>query len=266
MFPGRTEYIEKYGPLAGEMAARGYAVITIDWRGQGLAERAHEDRGLGHVEHFDAFQRDADAMMAAAAALDLPKPYYLIAHSMGGCIGLRSLHRELPFRAAAFSSPMWGILIPPLQRPFAIALAWTSHKLGRGKSYPPGQVSETYVSFNPFDGNNLTRDPEMYTFMQEHARAYPDLMLGGPSQSWLTAALGEMRALGRLPAPAHPVVTFLGTAEEIVDPRAIHARMGKWPGGHLEIVEGARHEVLMEQRPVRERFYEMADRLFSRTG
>ena len=39
LFPGRTEYVEKYAPAAGELAQRGLATIVVDWRGQGLADR-----------------------------------------------------------------------------------------------------------------------------------------------------------------------------------------------------------------------------------
>ncbi|HHC29296.1 MAG TPA: alpha/beta hydrolase, partial [Rhodobacterales bacterium] len=48
LFPGRTEYIEKYGSAARVFTAGGYGLITIDWRGQGLTERAFPDRRLGH--------------------------------------------------------------------------------------------------------------------------------------------------------------------------------------------------------------------------
>ena len=37
MFPGRTEYIEKYGRVAAEFAARGYGMVAVDWRGCGVA-------------------------------------------------------------------------------------------------------------------------------------------------------------------------------------------------------------------------------------
>ena len=37
LFPGRTEYVEKYGRVAEELTAAGYAVTAIDWRGQGRA-------------------------------------------------------------------------------------------------------------------------------------------------------------------------------------------------------------------------------------
>ena len=65
---------------------------------------------------------DFDEMVGFARAQGLPEPYYLMAHSMGGCIGLRALMRGAPVKAAAFSAPMWGILIAAWMRPMAVAL------------------------------------------------------------------------------------------------------------------------------------------------
>ena len=90
ILPGRTEYIEKYGRAAEDLRRRGYATAVLDFRGQGLASRPHPDRMVGHVDDFDEYQRDLDAMLATVRSLDLPQPYYMLAHSMGGCIGLRA--------------------------------------------------------------------------------------------------------------------------------------------------------------------------------
>ena len=73
LFPGRTEYIEKYGRTARDLAENGYATLAIDWRGQGLAERLVDDAMAGHVLHFSDYQRDVAAMVEAAETLDLPK-------------------------------------------------------------------------------------------------------------------------------------------------------------------------------------------------
>ena len=35
LFQGRAEFIEKYFETVRELRARGFAVATIDWRGQG---------------------------------------------------------------------------------------------------------------------------------------------------------------------------------------------------------------------------------------
>ena len=52
LFPGRTEYIEKYGEAAGVFAQAGYTTVSVAWRGQGLAERLLPERDKGPVGRF----------------------------------------------------------------------------------------------------------------------------------------------------------------------------------------------------------------------
>lgn len=91
LLPGRTEYIEKYGHTAHDFVGAGFDVLSIDWRNQGLSDRLAPDAMVGHVDRFADFQKDWAAMRSFAAQNDLPKPWYMLAHSMGGCIGLRAL-------------------------------------------------------------------------------------------------------------------------------------------------------------------------------
>lgn len=246
LFPGRTEYVEKYGRAAADLAGRGYDTLTIDWRGQGLADRLLKDRRVGHVGQFTDYQKDVAAMVEAAEALDLPRPYYLLAHSMGGCIGLRALMEGLPVAAGAFTGPMWGIQMASATRPAAWALSWGAPRLGLGHHLAPGTKPETYVLAEPFDDNTLTRDAEMYSYMQRQMTTYPQLCLGGPSLRWLNEALVEMAGLARRPAPSHPCLTYLGTQERIVCPARIEARMDSWAESALRYVQGGEHEVMMD--------------------
>lgn len=130
LFPGRTEYIEKYGRAARDLAACGYATLVVDWRGQGLSDRITGDPMSGHVLHFSDYQHDVTAMTDAARRLDLPRPWHLLAHSMGGAIGLRAVMQGLEVKACAFSSPMWGIRMAHALRPVAWSLSWGSRHLG----------------------------------------------------------------------------------------------------------------------------------------
>lgn len=262
LLPGRTEYVEKYGRAADELRLRGYAMLTVDWRGQGLADRPLDDKLSGHVGDFAEYQLDMDAMLVFARAQRLPEPYYMIAHSMGGCIGLRSLTRGLPFKAAAFTAPMWGILIAAWMRPLAIALTTASRWLNFDNRYAPGTGAKTYVLEAPFTGNSLTTDAEMWDYMRQQALAHPDLTLGGPSLGWLKAALTECHALTQQPSPEVPALVALGTQERIVDVGPIHARMTVWPRGTLDIYQGCEHEVLMERASARDNFFESATKLF----
>lgn len=251
LFPGRTEYVEKYGRTARDFVARGYDVVSIDWRGQGLADRLTRDRQTGHVGAFIDYQQDVTALWAAMNTLDLPGPRFLIAHSMGGCIGLRAVMEGLEVNAVVFSAPMWGILIAPALRPVAWTLGWGSERIGLGHLYAPGTGPKNYVEVQPFDGNTLTRDPEMYGYMQAQLADRPELGIGGPSFHWVHEALAECRTLARRPAPKLPCLTFLGTEEKIVDPSRIRDRMAHWIGGALRMVDGAEHEVLMERPGIR---------------
>ena len=263
LFPGRTEYVEKYGPTAADLGRRGYATATIDWRGQGLADRPLADPLTGHVDRFTDYQRDVAALLATVRAAGLPGPLYLLAHSMGGCIGLRALHDGLPVRAAAFTGPMWGIRLSALVRPVAWTVAHAARRLGQGHRYAPGTGPGTYVMANGAPGNALTSDAGMFAFMQRQIAARPELALGGPSLHWLHEALRETRALRRMLPPALPCLTALGAEESIVDAKAIAAVMARWPGGTLHRFPGARHEILMERPEIRRAFLDAATALFA---
>ncbi len=262
LLPGRTEYIEKYGRAAGDLAARGYATLSIDWRGQGLADRPLDQSGTGHVGTFAEYQLDMDAVLTFARAEDLPQPWFLMAHSMGGCIGLRTLTRDHPFKAAAFSAPMWGILMAAWMRPMAVALATASRWFNFDDRLVPGTKEVTYVLQSGFVDNSLTTDPEMWDYMRQQALACPELTLAGPSLGWLQAALTECHALSLLPSPDLAVVTALGLQERIVDTGPIHTRMSVWPKGKLSLYPGAEHEVMMERPDTRTRFFDEACALF----
>lgn len=257
MFPGRTEYIEKYGDAAREFQIRGYASLAIDWRGQGLSARVAKDARLGHVGTFLDYQKDVTAVMAHARALGLPEPFYLCGHSMGGCIGLRALHEGLPVKAAAFSAPMWGISIASWLRPIAFGAGAIARQIGRGETLAPGQTTETYVLREVFDLNTLTRDKAMWERLQTQMRAHPDLALGGPSLQWVYESMREMNALDAQKSPDMPCLTFLGSAESIVDPDRIKDRMARWPDSHLEMLQGAEHEVLLEIPATRQKVFDM---------
>lgn len=266
MFPGRTEYVEKYAIVADEMAQRGFATLAIDWRGQGLADRMLDDPRTGHVNAFDDYQTDVQAMVAAARALALPEPWFLIGHSMGGCIGLRALYNDLPVAAAAFTGPMWGIRISPYLRPVAWALGRVMPVIGQGHRLPPTTDITPYVLAAPFEDNVLTTDREMFDMMRDQLRGHPELALGGPSFVWLRKALDETLELAQLPAPQVPCVTYLGDNERIVHVGRIEARMQSWPNGTLHVIPGGEHEVLMETPQIRTEIFDGLAAHFAAAG
>ena len=264
IFPGRTEPIEKYGLPVAAFTAMDLSAVVVDWRGQGLADRLTQHRVRGHVGAFADYQRDVRAVAAYATALNLPKPWFLVAHSMGGAIGLRALMEHLPVAAVVFSGPMWGIQLTGRQRIAAFAVAELARVLPIAGWRVPGGGDRPLHDAMPFDGNPLTGDPEMFEIMSALSRQVPDFTLGSPTLGWVIEALQETAHLHRLPSPRVPCICFLGTSESIVSHRRIEARMKRWTGGELVMVAGGRHEVMMETTPRRTQFYATCKHHFAR--
>lgn len=262
LFTGRSEYVEKYGPAARALAGHGYACLAIDWRGQGLADRPAGDPATGHVAHFADYQRDVAALLESVAELGLPRPFFLLAHSMGACIGLRALHEGLPVAAAVFSAPMWNIAMPAALRLPARLLAGLVHGVGLGARRIPFTGSLAYVTTADFDDNALTGDRVMFDWMRHQLRAHPELVLGGPSFAWFREALREVESFRDRPLPELPCLTWMGTGERLVDSATIRRMMAAWPGSELTVIEGARHEVMMEGPEIRNGFIDAACALY----
>lgn len=254
LFAGRTEYGEKYGHIARDLTQAGYALICMDWRGQGLSDRVTDDERVGHVKSFGDYQTDVAEFVAAARDLGCPEPWHMIAHSMGGCIGLRAMIDGLPIEKAIFSAPMWGINLPAWVRPLPYVLPQIMRAIGRGTGFAPGTSSENYVLDTPFPDNMLTTDKTHYDYLAAHASALPEFALAGPSVDWVGYAAYETKRLSNLPRPNKPVLTFLGGDEKIVSIPAIENMHRNWPSAELRIVDGARHEIMMERETARSRF------------
>src|SRR5262249_5912263 len=63
IFQGRTEFIEKYFEIVRDLNARGFAVATFDWRGQGLSGRMLREARKGHISNFADYETDLETFM-----------------------------------------------------------------------------------------------------------------------------------------------------------------------------------------------------------
>jgi lysophospholipase len=114
----------------------------------------------------------------------------------------------------------------------------------------------------PFEGNTLTTDAAMFALMKDQLARRPELRLGGPSITWLDAALRETFVLARRPSPDVPAYVAMGSRERVADPARIVERMARWPGARFDVIEGAEHEIVMETPERRARFFGNAAELF----
>ena len=158
VFPGRADYLEKYGGLANTFLDKNLNVLAIDWRGQGLSERLLQDRNIGHIEDFKSYQNDVAVMINTAVNAKLARPWIMFAHSMGALIGLRSLHSTPIFQKAVITSPMWGIEMPPILKSGAPIIMSLISLVGKMENYAPTTNSETRILHEDYKSNKITND------------------------------------------------------------------------------------------------------------
>ena len=260
IFPGRADYLEKYGGIANNLLDRHLNVVTIDWRGQGLSERLLQDRNIGHVEDFKAYQNDVAVMINYANTAKLAKPWIMFAHSMGGLIGLRSLHNTSIFEKAVITSPMWGIEMPPILKSGAPIIMSLISLLGKMETYAPTTNSETRILNEDYESNKLTNDLQNFTLLGQQVEQYPDLQIGGPSTAWVSAALDEIEFQIGTGPPRTPALCFLAEEEEIIDTLAVITFCDSWDTCDLISIPKAKHDLLMEQNSILARLLSELDK------
>ena len=92
LFQGRAEFIEKYFETVRDLRARGFAVATLDWRGQGLSERALRNSRKGYVRDFSEYQIDLETFINEVVLPGLPAADFALAHSMGATVLMRAAY------------------------------------------------------------------------------------------------------------------------------------------------------------------------------
>jgi lysophospholipase len=258
---GRAEFIEKYFETARDLRARGFAVATFDWRGQGLSDRRLSDRYKGYVRDFSQYATDLDTVMEQVVLPDCPPPFYALAHSMGAAVAIRACHSGRRwFDRVVLSAPMIA-LAPGRLTKMAGPLARLLRYLGRGGAYVPAGNPEPGGAQN-FLGNVLTSDPVRYARNAAVLEEEPALGLGAPTIAWTDAALKQMK-LFRSPGYAsqirQPMLLVAAGRDEVVSTPAIEEfGLHLLAGRHL-ILAGSRHEILQEQDQYRAQFWAAFD-------
>lgn len=256
IFQGRAEFIEKYFETVRDLRARGFAVAILDWRGQGGSERMLSDPFKGHVRNFQDYEIDVEAFMREVVLPDCPPPHYAIAHSMGASVMLRMSYKgQRWFDRIVMSAPMIGLSRKTYPR-FAQPAMKTMRLFGMGSSYIPGGDA-TVMAAQSFIGNPVTTDPVRHARTVAILEAQPSLGLGAPTVGWAAAAFDAMDQFKQHRFTSNlrqPMVLVAAGRDEIVSTLAteefgLRLRIG----AHL-IVNGAKHELLMEQDRYRSQF------------
>lgn len=264
LFQGRGEYIEKYFEVISDLRRRGFAVATLDWRGQGGSARLLPNPHKGHVWDFAEFDKDLTRFMKDIVLPDCPPPFVALAHSMGGAILLRNSGRRGSwFERMVLSAPMIAIDERKAGYPEWVVRTYAESAclFGFGTAYVPGG-SDVAAERQPYEDNELTSDRERYARNKSVLEVAPELGLGSATIGWLRAAY---RATSRLRHPDFatrvevPMLLLAAGNDKIVSTRAIEEFGVRLKVGTHILLPGSRHEILHETDPIRQRFWAAFD-------
>ncbi len=262
LLSGRSEFIEKYYEPINELLTRGYDVLTLDWRGQGLSSRLLPDRFRGHIDHFDTYLDDLERVLTSVALVDrrVTQPKMLMGHSMGGALSLLYAARHTQrVKAVALSAPMVGMRLPTNQLFFEVALRFNL-LLGRSAAYPLGGESDPTP--HSFEEQKVTRDPQRYANDSGFYAIDPDLLVKGPTNGWLAAACEAIRALHwrtTLRTLSMPILIQTAVGDRLVPTEAHEKYVKRLSNATLCAIPDAQHELMREIDEVVETYWRNFD-------
>lgn len=261
IFTGRTEFIEKYFETVRELRSRGFAVAILDWRGQGMSDRALDDRMKGHVGDFSEYELDLDVFMNQVVLPDCPPPLFAIGHSMGGAIMMRIARKGSRwFDRIVLSTPM--LALPGMRGSAMLRLGTRLMRFaGMSTSFVPAG-SPAIFGTGPYIGNLMTSDPVRYARTKAVLEAEPTLGIGAPTVGWLDAAYRVMAEFKDSLYPSkirQPLMLIAAGRDEIVSTAAIEDFAVRLRAGSHLIVAGSRHEIMQEQERYRVQFWAAFD-------
>lgn len=262
LFHGRAEQIEKYFEVIGDLRRRGFAVATLDWRGQGGSDRRLRNRRKGHVDSFTEYDRDLDAFMQNVVLPDCPPPHFALAHSTGGLVCLRAAYDgRARFARMVLAAPLAGLGPVRFSQSTSCRMAAILTALGFGEIYAPG-TKGTSIEDVPFERNLLCGDPVRYARNVEIIRNAPDISIGPPTIGWLYAACRAMQEAADPdfgPSIKVPVLVVAAALDKVVSLKSIETLVAELRAGAQVVIAGSRHEIMMERDTIREQFWAAFD-------
>ncbi|MEO0398180.1 MAG: alpha/beta hydrolase [Pseudomonadota bacterium] len=264
LLTGWSEFIEKYFETVSDMQARGFNVAMMDWRSQGLSQRFGDTPSLTHMEDFDLFRQDIITFTDEVVAPQMPGPYYLMTHSMGGAPALALLaDGDTRFKAAALCAPLTRLATSSFVIFAAKTIAGLGVALGAGERGSPRQGD------NPerFDERALTHEVERHNHFLALQRAKPEAAVAGQTLAWVKAAIAAMDDLHRperFTALKTPVLIISAGQDRLCDSND-HAQLAKTaPLIENVLIKDARHEIMMERDDLRDAYFDAVDTFFGK--
>lgn len=259
MLTGFRESIEKYFESARDLLSRGFDVWMMDWMDQGGSDRYLPDAPQKSYSKGFNIQLDTlHSFMRDVVKNPQHKPLVMMAHSMGGHLGLRYLARHTDvFKCAVVTAPMIDISTGKIPRAVVKFFSGMKSKL---LEYAPNEGDWNGDRLT-FDGNNKTSDPVRFKALNDIYLNNESLRKGGATFGWGYHALESIAALALdLPRIKTPVLMQTSGRDTIVLTGAQALAAAAIPHCRRIDIPEAQHEIWSERDPLRDIFLREVDR------
>ena len=261
---GLNEFSEKYYELASDLVANNMSFWMMDWYGQGKSGRTHKNKYKRHTNTIKQDVKDlhyfiTEYITHSAVHPDVGRiPLVMLAHSMGGNIGLHYLNKHPDsFACAAFSAPMCGIYALKIL-PFKLSLLLTSFfRRLAGKSYVFGGKDwhpeiETLMMKEQLSSDPIRREIESMWLNHDE-----ELRIGNVTFGWLHEANMSCNSLwckADMKGIKTPCLFALAEKDKLVNNNITRDIIKRMPNATTIEIEGAKHEILFERDQIRNKF------------
>ena len=243
---GFTECAEKFSELTCSLLHSGYSVLTCDQRGHGASwrdERLGGDMSLTHVDSFQEYVDDLGALCNQVLK-QMPRPWYIFAHSMGGAVTCCFLEDHPGvFEKAVLCAPMIAPQVGGIPLPAARAMCHAATLLGMG--WKRVSLRQPYAGPEDFATSCATGQARFawYDDLRVRTERYHN---SAPTWSWTLEAFrvtDRLLTSGRPEGVKIPVMLYTAERDEQVMPEAQAKFAARLPHGQRKIVPGSKHEI-----------------------
>lgn len=251
LITGRTEPIRKYAELIDDLNRAGYSTYAMDHRGQGASGRMLPNPQKGYVSSFDDYVADLHTFVTTVVKTDTNAKVALVAHSMGGAVGLLTVdaHPE-DFVAVVASSPMLEINTGAFPAPIAGTLGAAACGASDGTAYAIG--SGDFKEEADFSKSTVTSSEPRFWWKRQLFDDSPELRMGGLTWRWLCESLtasSNAEQAGRYSST--PTLILQAGKDTIVNPGGQQRYCAAAPRCQLSRIDDAKHENFAERDELR---------------
>ena len=244
---GHAESFYKYAELCYDLRDLDVSIYALDPRGQGSSGRLLPDPEKSHVRRWRDYVEDLELFVDSVVRRRTGARLVALGHSLGGGI-VAAYMEEHPadFDSAILSAPLVGHAVGGP----AMALLAVMEPFAR-QTYVPGggPFRET-----PFEANRETHSRARHERKFRDYAEHPEIRIGDPTVHFMIETRRmAARVLAGAGALRVPLLVFQATEDVYVDARAIESFCARAKHCRRVVLEGARHELLIETDAIRDR-------------